>query len=154
MWVKRLAIGLAIAILLPCVVHYGVITFSPAAKYNDCKKAEYVKMRQAETADAPKASRPQVIELEQEYDAGEKRFNKHLFFVAVPAGILAVAVGFIMPVPGVGAGLMFGGLLTLVYGCFTYWSDLPVGVKFVFLLIGLIFLGAVGWLRLAKKERQ
>jgi len=132
MGVKNFAIGLAITIILPCVVHYGVLTFSPAAKYYSCSKQ-------------------QAAALEAEYDRGRETFNRHLFYSAVPAGILAIAAGLLIPVPGIGAGFMFGGLLTLLYGFFVNWSDLPVKIRFTSLLFGLVLFIVIGWVKYRKK---
>ena len=149
MWVKSFAIGLAVTVILPCVVHYGVITFSPAAQYYQYEnEEEFIKMRDPSS----KLSEAQREQLKKEYKDGIQRFGKHLFLAAVPVGILALAVGFIIPIPGIGTGLMFGGLVSLLYGFFTYWSDLPVGMRFVSLLIGLIFLIFAGWLKLGKSR--
>lgn len=151
MGVKNFAIGLAIAIILPCVVHYGVITFSPAAKYYSCTKQQYLEINGLKNVDDPKYDKVRAAALEQEYNNGRDTFNKHLFYVAVPIGILTIAAGLLVPIPGIGAGFMFGGLLTLLYGFFTYWSDLPVRVRFLVLLFGLILFVVIGWVKYSKK---
>lgn len=146
MAVKNFAVGLAITVMLPFAVHYGVITFSPAAKYYCVSKQDFVKL--GGIAEETKALVPEQArlksKLEAEYDEGNKRFSKHLFFVAVPAGILLIATGLIVLVPGIDSGLMFGGLLTLMYGYFTYWSDLPIAVRFASLVGGLAIFIIIG----------
>ncbi len=152
MGVKNFAIGFAIAIMLPFVIHYGVITFSPAAEYQGYSKEAFVK---AHLEIEPDKTKPDAIRkeaLEKEYDAGIERFNRHLFFVAVPTGILSIAVGLMVSIPGIGSGFMFGGLLILMYGYFTYWSDLPISVRFASLLGGLILFIVIGWLKHGKKS--
>jgi hypothetical protein len=153
MAVKNFAVGLAIAIMLPFAVHYGVITFSPAAKYYCVSKKDFVKL-QVGTEDSKALTPEQTVlkaTLEAEYDEGHKRFSKHLFFVAVPAGILLIATGLVVLVPGIDSGLMFGGLFTLMYGYFTYWSDLPIAVRFVSLVGGLALFIIIGVVKHGKK---
>lgn len=146
MAVKNFAVGLAIAVMLPFAVHYGVITFSPAAKYYCVSKKDFVKAQGGAEDSKGLTGEKAALQarLEMEYDEGEKRFSKHLFFVAVPAGILLIATGLIALVPGIDSGLMFGGLITLMYGYFTYWSDLPVAVRFVSLVGGLVLFIVIG----------
>jgi hypothetical protein len=146
MGAKNFAIGLAITIIFPCVVHYGVVTFSPAGKYYTCPKEMYVKTHLSAVSPAEKTA------LEQEYDKGRETFNRHLFYVAVPLGILVIAAGLVVPVPGMGSGFMFAGLLTLLYGFFLNWSELPSGVRFASLLFGLVLFIIIGWVKYRKKE--
>jgi hypothetical protein len=151
MGVKNFAIGLAITIILPCVTHYGVLTFSPAAKYYSCSKQQYLESAGMKKAGDPGYDKARVAALETEYNTGREAFNRHLFYIAVPTGILAIAAGLLMPVPGIGAGFMFGGLLTLLYGFFINWPDLPVGVRFISLLFGLVLFIVIGWTKYTKK---
>lgn len=152
MAIKNFALGFAIAVMLPFAVHYGVITFSPAAKYYCVSKDDFVKAQGAAQDSRTMTSEQAAIKvkLEAEYDGGNKRFSKHLFFVAVPAGILLIATGLVILIPGIDSGLMFGGLLTLMYGFFTYWSDLPVGVRFVSLVGGLALFIVIGVMKRGK----
>lgn len=138
---KDFLIGLTITLMLPFVVYYGAISFSPAAGYHNQSKEAFFQRLEA-TLQGKKLDQSSS---EAEYAAGKKTFNKHLFYIAVPAGVLAIVAGLLFSLPGIGSGLMFGGLITLVYGYFTYWEDLPVKIKFISLLVGLILLIAAGW---------
>lgn len=150
MGAKNFAIGFAIAVILPCVVHYGVMSFSFAAKYGSCSERQHLEQEGVKDPDAP-ANKAVASALKAEYQKGRGIFNKHLFYIAVPAGIFSVAAGLMIPIPGIGTGFMFGGLLTLLYGFFTYWDDLPVQVRFVSLLFGLILFVVIGWVKYRKK---
>lgn len=151
MGVKNFAIGLAITIILPCVVHYGVATFSPAAKYCSYSEQEYLEYNGLKDTGAANYDKARAAAVKEEYNNGRDTFNKHLFYVAVPIGILSIAAGLLIPIPGIGSGFMFGGLLTLVYGFFMNWPDLPVKVRFVSLLFGLILFIIIGWAKYRKK---
>lgn len=153
---KAFAIGLAIALILPFVAYYGGISFSPAAKYHYQNKESFVKssLPQDETVSKNKksdADSPRIKQLETEYENGKKRFNKHLFLIAVPIGILSIAAGLLISVPGIGSGLMFGGIFTLIYGYFTYWGDLDVRIRFLSLFFGLVILILVAWIDQRKR---
>ena len=152
MGVKNFAIGLVITIILPCVTHYGVMTFSPAAKYHSFSKQQYLESNGLKNINDPKYDKAKAAVLEEEYDRGRNAFNKHLFYVAVPFGILVIAAGLLIPVPGIGSGFMFGGLLTLLYGFFMNWPDLPVKVRFISLLFGLALFVIIGWTKHSKKS--
>jgi hypothetical protein len=81
-----------------------------------------------------------------------KRFQQHLFAVAVPLGLVALLIGAFLRLPAMGTGLMFGGIFSICDGYFNYWSELANGLKFVSLLIGFILLLFLGYRRLEKKE--
>jgi hypothetical protein len=151
MGVKNFAIGLAITIILPFLAHYGVVTFSPAAKYYFSSKQQYLEYNGLKDAGGPQYDKAKAAALGAEYDRGRNTFNKHLFYVAVPMGILAIAAGLLIPIPGIGSGFMFGGLLTMLYGFFLNWPDLPVRIRFASLLFGLVLFVVIGWVKYSKK---
>ena len=150
MGMRNFAIGLAIAVILPCVVYYGLMTFSPAAKYGECSKEEYLESVGLKDVKNP-ADKVKAAAAGEEYDKGSEAFAKHLFYVAMPVGILLIAAGLAMPIPGIGSGFMFGGLFTLFYGFFAYWSGLSALFRFVSLLFGLILFVIIGWNKYKKK---
>lgn len=147
---KNFAIGLAITIILPCVAHYGVKSFSPHAKYDAFSKQQYLESYGLKSATDPGYDKAKAAALETEYDKGRSAFNKDLFYVAVPVGILSIAVGLVIPLPGIGSGFMFGGLLALLYGFFMNWADLTDKVRFVSLLLALILFVVIGWAKYRK----
>ena len=79
-------------------------------------------------------------------------FEKHLFAVAVPLGLITVIIGAFLSAPAIGAGLMFGGIFSVCDGYFNYWSELSAQLKFSSLLAALIVLLVVGYRKLEKKE--
>ena len=79
-------------------------------------------------------------------------FEKHLFVVAVPLGLITLVVGAFLSVPAIGTGLMFGGIFSVFDGYFNYWSELSAQLKFFSLLAAFIVLLIVGYRKLEKKE--
>jgi hypothetical protein len=89
---------------------------------------------------------------QEEYRAAEKRFQQHLFAVAVPLGLVALLIGAFLRLPAIGTGLMFGGIFSVCDGYFNYWSDLADVPKFASLFAAFIILLVVGYRKLEKKE--
>jgi len=150
MLAKKFALGFGVAIILPMLVHYGVSTFSPRPKWRDYYDTEYYQRIQ-------NASPEEKAKLEQErkkrddgYHNAQKRFQRHLFFVAVPVGICTIIFGSITPVQAIGTGFMFGGIFTLVDGYCWYWSELQDWMRFLSLLVAFVILIYIGYHKLAK----
>jgi hypothetical protein len=150
MLAKKFALGFGIAIILPMLVHYGVSTFSPRPKWRDYYEAGYYQR-------IPNASPEEKAKLEQErkkrddeFRNAQKRFQRYLFFAAVPIGIISIITGSITQVQAIGTGLMFGGIFTLVDGYCWYWSELQDWMRFLSLLIAFVILIFIGYRKLAK----
>lgn len=81
------------------------------------------------------------IQCYERYDAASKERARKVFFVALPLGVLIIALGaFGFGLEAVGAGLMGGGIGTLIYGSGAYWPYTENWVRFLLSLIGLIIL--------------
>jgi len=150
MLAKKFALGFGIAIILPMLVHYGVSTFSPAPKwedrYNYYSSNNYQNATSAEKAKIDKERK----EADKIWREKEKIFQKNLFFVAVPVGILTIVLGAFAPIQAIGTGLMFGGIFILTEGYLFYWSELQDWMRFLSLLAAFIVLIYVGYRKLAK----
>ena len=60
-------------------------------------------------------------------------------------GIIAIAVGaLIFNIEAIGAGLMGGGVLSLIYGNIRYWQNLNNWMKVIILAIALVALIYIG----------
>ena len=73
-----------------------------------------------------------------------------MFIVASGIGIIALIIGFALGIASVSAGLMGGGVLTILYGTIRYWSDLPYYGRFIILGITLAILVWLGYKRITK----
>lgn len=83
---------------------------------------------------------------QKEFNDARKKYSRNIFIITAIVGILGIAVGAILfSVEAVGAGLMFGGLLTIIYGNVRYWEFFDKVMKFVILLIGLVALIGIGY---------
>ena len=150
MLAKKIALGFGIAIVFPMLLHYGVSTWTPQPKWRGYG-FEPTFNPQA-TPEEQAQWRTEQQKKQEERRIAEKRFQQHLFAVAVPLGLIALLVGAFLRLPAIGAGLMFGGIFSICDGYFNYWSELADVLKFVSLLIALILLLFLGYRRLEKKE--
>ena len=150
MLAKKIALGFGIAILLPLLIYYGVSTFSPPPRWEDYRIENYYQ-RHKDAAPEEKAElEKENSRLQEERKAHQRRFQKNLFCVAAPAGIIAIVVGSFIGVQAIGTGLMFGGIFTLMEGYISYWSALPDWMRFLSLLIALIILIFIGYRKLSR----
>ena len=77
----------------------------------------------------------------ERYDVASKERARKVFFLALPLGILIIAVGaFAFGLEYVGAGLMAGGVATLIYGSGAYWPYTENWIRFFLSLPGLVIL--------------
>lgn len=92
----------------------------------------------------------------QEYNDMMKERGKKVFFVALPLGIVIIALGaFVFGLEVVGAGLMGGGVGTLIYGSGAYWPYTQNWIRFLLSLVGLAILiwGTYWFNKRMKKHR-
>ena len=91
-------------------------------------------------------------QLEKRMEVENKRFSRHLFFVAVPLGILAIIVGAFISIQATGTGLMLGGIFCVSDGYFHYWLELPDPLKYGSILIAFIVFLLIGYKKLEKNK--
>lgn len=151
MLAKKFALGFGITIIFPMMIHYGVSTFTPAPKWKDYQIENYYEKHKRATPEEQKRLEAEKSQLTEQREAAEKRFQKYLFFVAVPLGITAIVVGAFLSIQAVGTGLMFGGIFSVCDGYCNYWSRLADPLKFASMLLAFIVLLVVGYKKLEKK---
>ncbi len=75
------------------------------------------------------------------YEEANKVYSRNVFLIALPFGILIIFLGaYFFSLEAVGAGLMAGGVGTLIYGAGGYWQYADNWLKFVLSLVGLVTL--------------
>ncbi len=159
---KNWAIGIAIIILTSFVTIYGMDLLYPQVEYNDyCNESMNVFINNSQQCiaaggywftysshltpegEAPPKLDPGYCDLQyycrQEYDNASQARSRNIFFVAIPLGIILIIGGaVIFGLESVGAGLMGGGIVTLIYGAGGYWRYAQQWMKFGLSLLGLI----------------
>lgn len=162
MKIKDVILAIAIIILTIFVTFYGINTVFPKANYDDyCVVADFPKLidneknclaengtwvyqeRQCVTEPCPQG----YCELNtydncyEEYDQVNKDRSKYVFFLALPLGIIIILLGaFKFGMESVGAGLMGGGVGTLIYGAGAFWPYTQNWIRFLLSLLGLAIL--------------
>jgi len=162
MKLKEIVLGIAIIILTVFVVVYGIQTFYPEQEYSDfCeefKTAEIIdtQTRCEETGgkwitsnEMYDGERPLPVEkreawcdrdytCRQDYEAANKTYSRNIFIIATILGIILIVIGAILfELESVGAGIMGGGIVTLLYGATNYWRYSGNAFRFIISIIGL-----------------
>ena len=141
MLAKKLALGFGLAIIFPMMIHYGVSTFSPAPKMESYTKQEEFNQR---------ATPEEKNQKEKARESAQEQFEKHLYLVAVPLGLVAILVGAFSRVQSIGSGLMIGGIFSITDGYINYWSQLADWMRFLSLLAAFVVLLVVGYKKIEK----
>lgn len=153
MLAKKFALGFGIAIILPMVIFYGVSTFSPPPKWNDYRVSNYYERHRDAAPEEKRQLEAEQNLLKEQRNAAEEKFQRSLFWVAVPLGIIAIILGAFLSVQAIGTGLMFGGIFSVCEGYITYWSKLSDGLRFLSLLVALVVLVVIGYKKLENKTK-
>ena len=152
--------GIAIIVLTIFVTFYGINTFYPRPNYEDfcgdiktqelidslerCEEVEgkwsvYENIRPIEGGAEGFCDRDYYCR--QDLEDARKVRSRNVFFIALPLGIIIIALGaFVFGLEAVGAGLMGGGVGTLIYGAGAYWPYSENWIRFIISLIGLVIL--------------
>lgn len=159
MQIKNIIIGIAIVILTSFVTIYGMSMFYPEVNYDDyCgfnKPTEIVQTKKLcdqlngtwtpyNYQDKIEENRAEgycdlYTQCSNDFEAANKIRSKNIFIFSIPLGILVIALGaFLFSLESVGAGLMGGGVFTLIYGAGNYWRYGEDWFRFTISLIGLI----------------
>ncbi len=78
-------------------------------------------------------------------------YNRNVFIIAVVAGLIAVVLGgIILKLESVSAGIMGGGVLSIIYGTLRYWGDMGDVLRFIILGIVLAILIWIGYKKFKK----
>jgi hypothetical protein len=89
---------------------------------------------------------------QENYETAREKYSRGLFFIALPLGIVVVAVGaLVFGLETVGGGLMFGGVGIIIYGTSRFWDFAQDWFKFALSLVGL---AAVIWIAYYLNKRS
>lgn len=177
MEIKNIILGIAIMILTIFVTVYGMSVFYPAQEYNEfCPEIRTAQMITTESScieangkwnSYNEVKMPETIATgycdteyycRQDYETANKIRAKKIFYISVPLGILILVLGgFLFYLESVGAGLMGGGVGTIIYGAGNYWQYGDDLFRFIISLLGLIaVIGLTYWFnyKFGKKKRK
>jgi len=162
MKIKEVILAIAIIVLTIFVTFYGINTVFPKANYDDyCGAPTAQKLiqteqeclgqngawvsqeRQCVTEPCPQGycEVNYVDDCWVKYDEVNKERSRYVFFLALPLGIIIILLGaFKFGMESVGAGLMGGGVGTLIYGAGAFWPYTQNWIRFLLSLLGLAIL--------------
>lgn len=159
MKIKEVVLGIAIIVLTIFVAFYGINTLFPKPDYNDfCGNVRYDFPVNDNATCVSKGGvwnynmGPKVDSqvdgycdlyyyCNQQYNDLTKERSRKVFFIALPLGVAIIALGaFIFGLEAVGAGLMGGGIGTLIYGSGAYWPYTENWIRFLISLAGLVLI--------------
>ncbi|MDB5291252.1 MAG: undecaprenyl pyrophosphate phosphatase [Phycisphaerales bacterium] len=152
-WAKQLAVWLGITSLLPLVAWFGTAAFTRPPdneEYNRVESRLEERLNAATTQSEKDALRAEIDQRKKQQTDAEHVFERRMFWVAWPVGVLALVIGTLVPVQAVGAGLMFGGIGTLAAGCFESWDYLGPWLRLGALLSVLVVLILLGLWRFGR----
>ena len=86
----------------------------------------------------------------KEFEQASAKYNRNVFFITAPLGILLIIYGVFFAVEFIGSGFMFGGVFALAYGTIRYFSDMSKIMRVITILIELVI---VVWIALKKVKR-
>jgi hypothetical protein len=158
MGVKNFVLGIAIAVLTISVAIYGIHTFYPSPEFSDfCNESKGYSI--IETPSECESLNGSWIDYgkqmdgnlngycdlnyycSKEYQNASEKWDKKLFYIGLPLGILIILLGaFLFKLEFVGAGLMWGGVVTIIYSTWNFFFQSSQSVKFILSLMGLVLI--------------
>lgn len=142
---KKIAVGFGIAVIFPMLMHYGARTLHAPPDWKDYARPMYPSKYEAMTAEERAQYEAEEQALQEKHRKEEREFQKVLFAVTVPAGLIAIIAGAVITVSAIGTGLIFGGIFSLIDGYINFWGELPDILRFISLLGGFAVLLFVGF---------
>ena len=155
--IKNIILGIAVMILTIFVAVYGMSVFYPNPNYEDfCPEIQSAKLFNTGTEctsiggkwtseeircitePCPQGYCDTTFYCRQDYEDANEIRAKKIFYISIPLGILLLVLGgFLFHLDSVGAGLMGGGVGTIIYGAGGYWRYGDDLFRFIISLIGL-----------------
>lgn len=153
--IKNIIIGIAIFILTISVGIYGILSiYGKAPQYEKyCPQIN----NQTECEDLggkwivypEDAASPKPIPRESGYcdiysvcnprlEEAQEKYNRNVFLIALPLGIILIIIGALIGLVNVGGGLMAGGIGIIIYGVIGFWRFADDFIKFIISLVSLL----------------
>jgi hypothetical protein len=154
---KNFVLGVAIIIVTIAVVVYGINTFYSKPVYEDfcgVYTAEYINTsarceesggKWVDYNAVPKGDVEGYCDRDfycrEEYDNSMEGYRRNVFMITIPLGIIIIAIGALFfSLDAVGAGLMGGGVGTIIYGLGGYWQYTENWLRCIISAVGLVAL--------------
>lgn len=146
--------GFGIAVVFPLLIHYGILSFVPIPPYADYfpNYAALTRPGATQTEKAKALAQTGANEMAQQkaYNEAVRKYDLTTFFATLPFGIAAILAGVFLNAPGIGPGLVFGGLFTLIDCFWSSWGMIDDRLKFIAMLATFILLVVLGYKKSGK----
>lgn len=80
-----------------------------------------------------------------EFNTAQQKYNRNIFFVLLPVGLIVVVLGLYLLIDYLGAGLMFAGLVIMFYATMRYFSDMSKTLRALVILAELLVIMWIGY---------
>jgi len=140
MLARQLAVGLGIAIVLPLLIYYGVVSFYPGPKWEDLQQSNAVQTN----VDRHRSGSERQRTSQDLIPTPARDFARVIAIAATTLGAAAIVLGAFLRPAAIGFGLILGGTMAVAAGYWGYWQFLQDWLRFVSLLVifgALIFAG-------------
>jgi hypothetical protein len=90
----------------------------------------------------------------QKYSNATSLYNRNVFIISGIIGIIVIIIGAVLQLTSVSAGLLGGGVLTIIYGTVRYWSMLADWGRFIIIGIALALLIYIGYRKFSPGKKR
>ena len=125
----RVAIIIAIAVLLPATIFAGARIFLSEPQFSD-----YPRQFGSNITDEQKAKN---AEMDRAYQTAQKTYALDLILVTSPFGLVALLIGLYLEERTIAAGLILGGVFDFLFHDVVVWNSLYYSIRFVSLAVPL-----------------
>jgi hypothetical protein len=150
---KHWSLAIAIAILFTIFVFLGVETFYPGPDFERYKPGDCTEDRYARPVLVENDTKPEYREDCYEYsnkvfEDVRENYEKNVFIIGIISSIIGIVLGITLVVESVSAGLLYGGILTLLISVIRFWGHLQDYARFIIVGLALGFLIWLGYKKL------
>ncbi|QQR54461.1 hypothetical protein IPG41_04640 [Candidatus Peregrinibacteria bacterium] len=159
---KKLALSLALVLLINVFFNVGLETFYPAPKYDTYCPASLFQVTYETEAACTEAGGDWYAansggamcdfykSCYDEYEKVSQVYNRNAFIVLTSLGVLTLFLGLFIPkIPmAVMNGFLYGGIVSVLIGTMRYWTLMEDYLRFIVSGVALLILIVVGVKRL------
>lgn len=87
------------------------------------------------------------------YEKDREVYNRNVFFILAPIGLIIIILGIYLTVDYLGAGLMFAGIITMFYATIRYFSDMSKIVRALVILVELLIIMWIAYKKIEDKKK-
>jgi hypothetical protein len=90
----------------------------------------------------------------RDFDTARQVYNRNIFFVLLPIGLIIVILGLYLLIDYLGAGLMFAGLIIMFYATLRYFSDMSKVLRALVILVELLVIMWIGYKKIDENRNK